>query len=202
MRSFANRLMGGWFGRLLHARWYLPIVIGVIVLFGGALALRALGQIRPFSAALGAAPATVVITGPRATHSVDLIQVYVLGAVATPGVYALPDESRVHELVDAAGGLIENADVARVNLAAQLSDGQTVYVPLVGEPMPDGLQAKINLNLASAQELHTALGLSVAIATRIVAYRTDHGPFTSVGQLLLVPVSRTTFDRIKDLITI
>ena len=57
---------------------------------------------------------------------------------------------------------------------------------------------KIDLNAASADELHRALGISLTIARRIVTYRAAHGAFSAVSQLLLVPVSKTTYDRIKD----
>jgi competence protein ComEA len=81
-------------------------------------------------------------------------------------------------------------------------DGQEIYVPHIGEQVPVVLGCKLDVNIASAQDRHTALGISVSVAQRIMAYRTAHGNFTAVSQLLLVPITRTTYDRIKDLITI
>jgi competence protein ComEA len=141
---------------------------------------------------------SVRISGPGSGANMA-IKAYVLGAVAEPGVYALPAEARVDDLVRAAGGLLPDADVARVNLAAHIADGQQVYVPRVGEVVGPAVGALVNINSATAEEMHNALGISLTIAQRIVAYRVGHGNFTAVSQLLLVPISRSTFDRIKRL---
>jgi competence protein ComEA len=144
---------------------------------------------------------TVQITGPGGTSN-SALKAYVLGAVAQPGVYALPADARVDDLVRAAGGLLPDADVARVNLAARVADGQQVYVPRVGEVVAPSVGALVNVNTATAQAMHNALGISLTIAQRIVAYRVGHGNFTAVSQLLLVPISRSTYDRIRYLVTV
>ena len=142
---------------------------------------------------------TVAITGPGVTQQ---IEGYVLGAVLRPGVYSLDRGARVRDLVLAAGGLLDNADITRVDLAALLADGQAVYIPRLGEQVPLQLGGKLNLNVASESDLHNALGISTSIARKIVAYRAAHGQFTAVSQLLLVPVSQAMYDRIKDLVTV
>jgi competence protein ComEA len=142
---------------------------------------------------------TVAITGPGTTEQ---IEGYVLGAVLRPGVYTLHSGARVRELVEAAGGLLDNADITRVDLAALLADGQAIYVPRLGEQIPLQLGGKLNLNVATETDLHNALGITTSIARKIIAYRAAHGSFTSVSQLLLVPVSQVTYDRIKDLVTV
>jgi competence protein ComEA len=142
----------------------------------------------------------ITITGPGTSSA--SIAGYVLGAVASPGVYTLPNGARVQDLVAAAGGALPDADLARVNLAAHLADGQEVYVPRVGETVPLTLGGKVDINVASAEDLHHALGISLTIANRIVAYRAAHGSFTAVSQLLLVPISRAEYDKIKDLVTV
>jgi competence protein ComEA len=142
----------------------------------------------------------IPITGPGGATN-GAVKAYVLGAVAQPGVYALPADARVDDLVRAAGGLLPDADVTRVDLAAHVADGQQVYVPRVGEVISPAVGALVNINTATAQELHNALGLSLTVAARIVAYRVGHGNFTAVSQLLLVPISRGTYDRIKYLVT-
>jgi DNA uptake protein ComE-like DNA-binding protein len=136
---------------------------------------------------------TVAITGPGVSQE---IEGYVLGAVLRPGVYTLHSGARVRELVLAAGGLLDNADITQVDLAGLLADGQAVYVPRLGEKIPLQLGGKLKLNAANESDLHNALGITTSIARKIVAYRAAHGPFTSVSQLLLVPVSTTTYDRI------
>lgn len=174
----------------------LTLLAGIIV--NGALAS---GHLPSF--ALQSSQPTIRITGPGiGGASATTIEAYVLGAVVSPGVYTLPAGSRVNDLVTAAGGLTADADAARVDLAARIADGQEVYVPAVGEQVPLIIGGKVDINLASVQDLHDALGISLEIARRIVTYRATHGPFTAVSQLLLVPISRTTYDRIKDLITV
>jgi competence protein ComEA len=125
-----------------------------------------------------------------------------MGAIATPGVYTLPPDACVHDAIAAAGGATREADLTRVNLAEPLRDGASVDVPCAGETILVWLAGKVNLNSASEQDLRYALSISLTIAKRIVAYRDAHGPFTAVSQLLLVPISRSEYDRIKDLVTV
>lgn len=196
-------LLNGPLGSVLMSRAYVPVCVclGLIFLAGSSVqaALR-LGWVPPH--VLPPAQHTLVITGPGLDGSTSTIEAYVLGAVARPGVYTLSAGARVRDLVQSAGGLTPDADLVRVDLAAHVVDGQEVYVPHVGELMPAAVGALVNLNSASAADLHAALGISLTIALRIVAYREAHGPFTAVSQLLLVPISRSTYDRIKYLVTV
>jgi len=141
---------------------------------------------------------------PASTPAAD-IQAYIVGAVVHPGVYPLHSGDRVDKLLQAAGGALPNADLVRVNLAAHVTDGEEVYVPRVGEAIPSGLPGggpgKVNINTASAEDMHNLLGISLTTANKIVAYREAHGPYTSIDQLLNV-MSRSTFDKIKDFITV
>jgi competence protein ComEA len=190
-------------GALLTSRIFVPVSLALtMVLLAGTsleVAMR-LGWTPP--SPWRAAPHTIVITGPGVGQTSTALTVYILGAVRSPGVYTLPTGARVSDLVQAAGGLLPDADPTRVDLAAHVADGQEVYVPHVGEAVPADLGGLVNINSATADDLHNALGISLVIARRIVAYRTAHGPFTAVSQLLLVPISRTTYDRIKYLVTI
>lgn len=157
-------------------------------------------------------------TGSSATDSGD-IQVYVVGAVKHPGVYTLPPDARVSDLLQAAGGPLPGANLVALNLAAKLSDGQEVYVISVGETPPSytggvpgpgtgtasaGNTASgslVNINTASIDEMRQNLHVSSTTAQNIINYRTQHGPFTSVDQLLQV-VSKSIYDKIKDLVTV
>jgi competence protein ComEA len=127
----------------------------------------------------------------------DLI-VYVTGAVVAPDVYRLPHDARIKDLILAAGGLTADADPVAINQAAPLKDADHVHVPRLGqasaEPTSASLAAQeqptnggngglININTASASELDKLPGIGVAIAERIVAYRQEHGMFTSIDQL-------------------
>lgn len=196
------QVSAGPLGQLLRWRYYVPAAVLALLVLTlaavGGLLVRYGALALPFTQVHG----SIVITGPGVGDDPQQIQAYILGAVATPGVYALAPSSRVHDLIDAAGGPTSDADLTTVALAAPLGDGQTVYVPHVGETQPLLLGGKVNLNTASEADLHSALGISLDIARRIVAYRVAHGQFTAISQLLLVPVSRTTYDHIKDLVAV
>lgn len=152
-----------------------------------------------------------------ATSSNGTIQVYIVGAIKRPGVYTLPAGARVYQLVQAAGGTLPSADLVALNLAAQLTDGEEIYVLSVGEVPPnnpnnppgsggDGTPTVtpgqlVNINTATEAEMRQALHVSAATAQKIIAYRTQHGPYTSVDQLLQV-ISKTIYDRIKNMVTV
>ncbi len=57
------------------------------------------------------------------------LQIYVSGAVQAPGIYQLEDGARAQDAIEAAGGLREDANLERVNLARKLKDGYQVNVP-------------------------------------------------------------------------
>lgn len=127
------------------------------------------------------------------------IVVHVAGAVQTPGVVELPAGSRIHEAVGAAGGSTPGADLNRLNLAAILTDGQKIHVPLVGEqlsaaPGTDGnadpsagsgeaSTDKIDLNTASVDQLGTLPRVGPVLAQRIVDWRKEHGKFKTIEEL-------------------
>ncbi len=133
------------------------------------------------------------------------LQAYITGAIVHPGVYRLHSGDRVYNLLDAAGGPTDDADLACVNLAALVVDGEEVYIPHRSERPANGpiscTVAKVNMNTASANDMHLLLGISQATAEKIVAYRNAHGPFTSLEQLIPV-VGLTIYNRIKDMITL
>jgi len=148
------------------------------------------------------------------------VVVDIKGAVKRPGVYTLPAGSRVVDAVERAGGFLDDADPERINLAQPLSDGMAFRVPFLGEerepaasPVPileagssfgfSGGSAKININTATAAELDTLPGIGPAKAEAIIQYRTEHGPFQHVDQLLEVPgIGEKTLQNLRELITV
>jgi|SRR5579884_33761 competence protein ComEA len=129
------------------------------------------------------------------------IKVYVTGAVARPGVYSLAPDSRIEDAIAAAGGFVAGADAPRVNLAARVRDEDEIFVPRVGEAIPNLVAAQLNVNTASAAQLRDGLGISSTLASRIVSYRRQHGPFRSVDDLRQVPVPEDQLSRIRSQIT-
>lgn len=191
--------IGGTLGRVLAWRYMRACLMALNCVLCVVLVIQFLDHAGNWPPSFLRPHPTIAITGPGVSQQ---IEGYVLGAVLRPGVYSLHSGARVRELVEAAGGLLDTADITRVDLAALLADGQAVYIPRLGEQIPLQLGGKLNLNAASVTDLHNALGITTSIARKIVAYRAAHGSFTSVSQLLLIPVSKATYDRIKDLVTV
>ncbi len=147
-------------------------------------------------------------------------EVYVVGAVAQPGVYQLPPGSRVEDAVQAAGGLAAQADREAINLAALLIDGDRIRVPTQKAPTPTRLAATplstpgvaplpsatpgpVDINSATLEELDTLPGIGPALAGRIIAYRQLYGAFKAIEDLMKVDgIGPAVFSKIKDLITI
>ena len=144
----------------------------------------------------------------------DQITVDVKGAVRSPGIYDLPVGSRVHDAVQKAGGLTEEADSKSLNLAQKVSDEALVYVPSKGEEATSQQAAsgtspstskekKVNLNKASLEELKQVKGLGGKRAQDIIDYREANGKFKSVDELKKVSgIGAKTIEKLKDYVTV
>ncbi len=140
----------------------------------------------------------------------QIILVDIKGAVKKPGVYELPVNARLHELVNVAGGLTDDAEDRQVNMAIVLADQQLVYIPRKGEtveqtnlPPQVGNESKVNINTASAEELQTLTGIGEKKAQAIIDYRTQNGNFQSIDQLTEVDgFGEKTVEKLRDSITI
>ena len=144
----------------------------------------------------------------------DLITVDVKGAVKSPGIYDLPVGSRVHDAVQKAGGLAEQADSKSLNLAQKVSDEALVYVPSKGEEAASQQAAsgttpstskekKVNLNRASLEELKQVKGLGGKRAQDIIDHREANGKFKSVDELKKVSgIGAKTIEKLKDYVTV
>ena len=143
----------------------------------------------------------------------DQITVDVKGAVKSPGIYDLPVGSRVHDAVQKAGGLTEEADSKSLNLAQKISDEALVYVPTKGEEAASQQAAsgttpstskekKVNLNKASLEELKQVKGLGGKRAQDIIDHREANGKFKSVDELKKVSgIGAKTIEKLKDYVT-
>jgi competence protein ComEA len=144
------------------------------------------------------------------------IVVHVAGAVRAPGVYELGPADRVHDAVTAAGGAAVDADLEGLNLAAPVSDGVRIYVPVVGEIDPagvpsgigvDGAQrapsSPVDLNRCTAVELEALPGVGPATAAAIIDDRQRNGPFASVEDLDRVSgIGPAKLAALRDLVTV
>lgn len=158
--------------------------------------------------------------------------VHVVGAVADPGLYSLPLNSRVQDVIDAAGGLTQDADSSALNLAARIEDGERILVPSVpASPLPTQVAAPevvapgaepspqtfpnqsttidpfaselVNINTATQEQLEELPGIGPVTAAKIIAYREEFGPFASVEAIQEVSgIGPVKFEGMKDLITV
>ena len=166
------------------------------------------------SSVFGAAATTTAL--PTGTVGTELLVVHVAGAVQVPGVYRLGAGSRVLDAVKAAGGVAADSNADAINLAASLTDGERVYVPRVGDVAPivvsggtggsaagHTASGPVNLNTATADDLDTLPGVGPATAASILAYRDQHGPFTSVDGLGDVRgIGPAKLDALRGLVTV
>ncbi|MDD7266875.1 MAG: helix-hairpin-helix domain-containing protein [Lachnospiraceae bacterium] len=147
----------------------------------------------------------------------ELWYVQISGAVVKPGVYEMAPDSRIFQLIEAAGGLTETAAVEQINQALRLQDGQHIHVPTIGETAKqtaDGDNAaatdgavttsgRVNINRAGTEELCTLPGIGLSKAADIISYRTKLGGFTDPAQLMeIAGIKERLFEKIKDHIVI
>ncbi len=193
----------------LTRRQALLVVAAVLVavfvaahLFGGTAAGGSLGS----TLAEGSTASVPALTTPGGSSAGEaagaaggaVLVVDVVGAVRSPGLYRLPQGSRIADAVARAGGMSRRADRTLVNLAAPLADGEQVLVPArvggggaaagsagaSGAPSPS---APVDLNTATVEQLDALPGIGPVTAQKIVDYRQQHGPFTSVDGLDAIP---------------
>jgi competence protein ComEA len=115
------------------------------------------------------------------------LYVHVVGGVRHPGLYRLPQGSRVADALARAGGATPKAQVELVNLAARLADGEQIVVPRRGALGDAGRAGRapgpVHLNSATLEQLDALPGVGPVTAKKILDYRQEHGAFGSVDEL-------------------
>lgn len=130
---------------------------------------------------------------PVSTDS--MVYVHMSGEVNTPGVYELVSGSRLYDGVEVAGGFTKMADSDACNLALVLEDGVQYRIPQLGERTEQTEEAdshysedgRLDINLATVEELTLLTGIGETRAAAIVTYRSEHGAFTAEEELMQVP---------------
>lgn len=185
-------------------------------LVGAAVLLLGLALVGRLLTGAGAAPreaqALEVVETATEADTPKLL-VHVVGAVNAPGLYELPDGSRVADALARAGGPTPRADLETVNLASPVADGIQVVVPRRGQGPGAGAapgesagaggaaSGPVHLNSATVEELDALPGIGPVTAQKIVAHREEHGAFRSVEELEAVPgIGPKRVDQLRDLV--
>lgn len=160
----------------------------------------------------------------------EVIIVHITGAVKNWGIIELPNNSRIADAIEKAGGLTEEADISNVNLAYPLEDGMKIKIPNINETIDnkniDSIEDYIsmesgenvtsssknkgtnkinivNINTATQTELETLPGIGTSTALKIINYRNENGKFTSIEDIKNVSgIGENKFEAIKELICI
>lgn len=152
--------------------------------------------------------------------------IHITGSVKNPGIVRLKEGSRIEDAIEAAGGLTENADISKVNLAYVVDDGIKIKIPssqeedIGDEEIIDSGSGEniiieknttssnkssqtININKATETELQTLPGIGASLASRIIEYRSQTGKFGSIEEIKNVNgIGDSKFENIKDLISV
>ncbi len=148
-------------------------------------------------------------------HQPEII-VHVSGGVKREGVYSIKSNSRLIDALQAAGGATALADLASINLAEKIKDGQKVIVPvkkiaLVRRSGDQGTRisgtsstgGKVNINTADEKQLCNLTGIGKATAQKILEHRSSNGRFSKIEDIMKVKsIGKSKFGKIKDQITI
>ena len=170
------------------------IAMVVVLVLGGRFALGGGADSGRDATTANDADLASTTLEPASEPPERILLVHVAGAVHDPGLYRLPDGSRVADALARAGGAKPVAALALVNLAAPVADGQQVLVPRRGEEAPAAAlpgagiggaapAQKVHLNSATLEELDTLPGVGLVTAQKILEYRTAHGAFQTVDEL-------------------
>jgi len=116
-------------------------------------------------------------------------EIYISGAITSPGFYPLKVGDSIEALIQAAGGITDNADLSQLKL----------YIPEVGEEQPQ----RIDINRDEIWLLKALPGIGEARAQAIIAYREQYGPFHNINELIKVEgIGATIHEQIKELVTV
>ena len=163
------------------------------------------------------------------TEEEKVIRVYIVGEIVNSDVYILPETSLIIDLIEAAGGVTENADLEAVNLAYPLQDNMMINIPSVNDgnenenwlidsgktaqglhsytntdtEQKSSLSLKININTADLAALCTLPGIGESTAQKIIDYRLENGRFVTISDIKNVPgIKDAKYEKIKNYITV
>lgn len=146
----------------------------------------------------------------------EKIIIHITGEVKNQGIIKINSNSRLIDAIEAAGGLTENADISKINLAYVVSDGQKIYIPNVNDLIEEYIDSEagegiivedinsskktlININTATQTELETLTGIGASTALKIINYRNENGKFKNIEEIKNVSgIGDAKYEAIKD----
>ena len=159
--------------------------------------------------------------------SEEKIIVHITGAVNNEGIAEVNEGARLNDVIAAAGGLREDADLNNVNLAYAVEDGQKIYIPskedakmneyneedlvttdagkgvIKDNDSSDGSGSLININSANRDRLTEIPGVGEATAEKIIMYREENGKFKNIEDIKNVSgIGDKKFEAIKSYICV
>ncbi len=134
------------------------------------------------------------------------ISLTITGQVIRPGTYVAKIDETIGDLIMAAGGVTNNADARAYIEETVIQKGVNYYIAPINDLddyCGDKALAKANINVDNRDKLMEVNGIGGSIASDIIAYRAEHGPFTYLEELLKVKgIGNATFDKIKNFVTL
>lgn len=165
-------------------------------------------------------------TQTEETTDTEKIVVHIMGAVKNEGIVELNEGARVSDAINSAGGLAEDADMSKINLAYVLEDGVKIRIPSINDEhteeyiTTDGVEivesssqttqnggnsksGLININTANETELDSLPGIGPSIAAKIINYREENGDFASIEDIKNVNgIGESKFENMKEKICV
>ncbi|MCW3841813.1 helix-hairpin-helix domain-containing protein [Micromonospora yasonensis] len=197
----------------------LAVVAAVVVLVAAVWAWRSRPHAEPVRPVAATAAPNEPAPSPAGSSPSAQLVVAVAGKVRRPGLVRVPAGARVADAVEAAGGALPGVDVALLNPARKVTDGELILVgvaapagqasqpgqPAAG-PAAGGAAAPggpVNLNTATLAQLDALPGVGPVLAQRILDHREQHGGFRSVSDLRQVDgIGDARYEQLKDLVTV
>jgi competence protein ComEA len=136
----------------------------------------------------------------------DMMTANIAGEIQKPGSYLIKKQSTLGDLMSLAGGATTNADSSAYHASLTLETGITYYIAPIHDPTDIcGTTAlvKVGINSANAESLMTLSNIGSSLASAIMDYRQQQGPFTYLEQVMQVSgIGQSTYTRIKNYITL
>ena len=145
------------------------------------------------------------------------IFLHITGEVNSPGIIEIDEGARLVDVIEAAGGFTENADINKINLAYLVKDGQKINIPNVNsvdtnsyitenmgeniiiEDITSSSTNLVNINTATQTELETLTGIGPSTALKIIKYREENGKEKTIEEIKNVAgIGDSKFEAIKD----